>query len=488
MKGLKIALIAVLSAIVVGLTALMLIGSGGNHFYGGGFRINEGFLFNKYTLQKTDTVSIEDIGKLTVDMSQCGFSVIFLPLENYTGDGGNSSGTDAKDGNNILIEEYFNFKAEETDYAKIAVKDQVLNAGEQKNTADGELRIEGMPNGNKFFQRGWGISSSDGYIKIYLPQKIWHQLSVMESFNSSGDLDFEYSAEELEALMELHSLRAKTGSGDMEFPYVKAVTAELDSSSGYQTIGSFLGESLRMTASSGNLKIGNCQGNLSAKTTSGYQTIGSFQGKNLHMTASSGDLEVDSCQGDLFAKTSSGNIQLGNCRGNLELETSSGEQSVGDCQGNLTAKASSGDITIGNCVGDLRLSASSGYLEVLGGQGGIVASTTSGTVKLLDYRMQKDTQVKVSSGDIIMKLTELSGNISLSGTSGGVDLTLPADADFSFEADTSSGDIYDNFKGNQELELSYNKRGNHAEGSTGPDSEYKIQCNFSSGDVNISSN
>lgn len=481
MKGLKITLIAILSAIVVGLTAIMLAGASGHNFFGGEY------LFDNYTLQNVRNVSIEDMGMMTVNMSNCGYSVNFLPIEGYAGSGETVGNTEALDGRSIIVEEYFNFEAESTDYADITMTDGVLDQARQKNGLDAELKISGKKRNGFAGRNRWGINSADGYLNIYLPQEFWQQAAALELNNTRGDLSFKYTLEELEGLMELRDFRAATNSGDITIPFVKAETAVLESSSGYQTVNGFVGDSLQMSASSGDIELGECKGSLKMGTSSGYQTVGSFEGDNIRMSASSGDITLRACRGNAFIETSSGNIQMGDCTGNAELKSSSGEQRVGTCLGNLIASSTSGDISIESCVGDVWLATSSGDSQVLGGQGGIVASSTSGLIRLVDYRLQKGADVEVSSGDITIELTEMSGNISLRGTSGNVDLILPEEAEFTFVAETTSGEILNYFEGNHELELTYNNRRNHAEGSTGADAEYRIQCSLSSGDVEIAS-
>ena len=150
-----------------------------------------------------------------------------------------------------------------------------------------------------------------------------------------------------------------------------------------------------------------------------------------------------------------------------QLDTLEVESGSGDVQAELlratagSISASSGDVEIEVCEGDFTLSTASGDIQV-GDAGGAA-------------------RIETGSGDISLGVTTLGGDIDLRGSSGDAKLHLPQDCTFSFEARTTSGSIQTSF----DQALSFNDKGNWAEGSVGESPQYSVSCSFASGDVRV---
>lgn len=199
------------------------------------------------------------------------------------------------------------------------------------------------------------------------------------------------------------------------------------------------------------------------------------------ITATSGNLNLAELEGDFTVKATSGNIRVGNCDGNLTVSTTSGNKTVESCSGNLESRSGSGNTRIKASSGDLTALATSGDITVESCEGGCEISASSGNVRVLE--LSGKAAVQTTSGNIWVEVTELSGNIALNGSSGNATLILPEDSEFLFSAATSSGDIRTLF----DEDLSYNRKGNQAQGSVGDNPVFEIECNFTSGNVNVKS-
>ncbi len=89
--------------------------------------------------------------------------------------------------------------------------------------------------------------------------------------------------------------------------------------------------------------------------------------------------------------------------------------------------------------------------------------------------------VTAGSGNATVEVSELTGDISLKTGSGNIRLTLPEDLSFRFHVQTGSGNIHTSF----DQFLSYNKKGNEAQGKVGENPSGLVKVEASSGNVSI---
>lgn len=150
---------------------------------------------------------------------------------------------------------------------------------------------------------------------------------------------------------------------------------------------------------------------------------------------------------EILFQAGSGNIKLENIRGNGELYVGSGNITGDEIEGSFRAQAGSGNITLSGFCGE--------------------------------------GSVEAGSGNVRVKAMAVTGDMEITTGSGNISLKLPKEAGFHFQAETGSGNINTDF----DEVLSYNKKGNFAEGkveagSSGDEVEIRVRAN--SGNVRVS--
>lgn len=187
-------------------------------------------------------------------------------------------------------------------------------------------------------------------------------------------------------------------------------------------------------------------GRLSLETASGNITSDAScirEGGSLLLEAGSGNIKWSNVAADsLLVEAGSGNVKLENIQGNLRVVTGSGNITGNQISGEVSVQAGSGNIT----------------LKEISGSG----------------------NVQAGSGNVRLETDEVTGDIDLTTGSGNIHLELPRELEFHFQAETGSGNISTNF----EDALSYNNRGNHAEGEIG-EGQTKIHVRANSGNVRV---
>ncbi len=185
----------------------------------------------------------------------------------------------------------------------------------------------------------------------------------------------------------------------------------------------------------------------------------------------------------LQLELSSGNISMERFNENYVCDSVSAETSSGNIKWNNTdaeeikMRASSGNVNMENICGNASVHTSSGNIRIreLTGKADIKAS--SGDIAVDDF--DGCGSLAATSGNVKAGMINITGDMEMSASSGNVSLEIPEDTAFTFEAQTSSGDIHTDF----EEALSYNKKGNSVNGSVGSSPEYRIEMNATSGNV-----
>lgn len=188
--------------------------------------------------------------------------------------------------------------------------------------------------------------------------------------------------------------------------------------------------------------------------------------KDLLMQTSSGNIKAESgfsMKTERFeAVAGSGNI--------VWRDTDAGEVYIEAGSGNLVAENLTGDMEIRTGSGKIRLENLEGSAEITAGSGNITVEEFSG-----------QGFVKTGSGNIRMEVQEIEGDLKLKTGSGNSRLILPTQSSFRFAAQTGSGNINTFF----DDMLSYNKKGNQAQGEIGENPSALISVEANSGNVNI---
>lgn len=140
----------------------------------------------------------------------------------------------------------------------------------------------------------------------------------------------------------------------------------------------------------------------------------------------------------------SGDLKLQSVSGAVKFRSPGGRPFLG----NLEGQTVSGRIYVDGLEGQLvELSSISGAIELIGSASGIRAKTVSGQVMLKLTTLSGDGTVSTTSGDIEMTVgQELNHQIDISTTSGGIevirkDLTIQSQRDRRVEATSGSGTL-----------------------------------------------
>ncbi|MDR1173960.1 MAG: DUF4097 domain-containing protein [Treponema sp.] len=159
--------------------------------------------------------------------------------------------------------------------------------------------------------------------------------------------------------------------------------------------------------SSGNMKAESgiaTAGTVNIELRSGDIRMKSLEGGNISISVRSGNLNIDDLRGDCRAELSSGDVHVKNLEGgNISVSVKSGNMDIDNARGDCTVELTSGDVTIGGIAGRGSYS--------------------------------------VTSGNIRLKMTELSGNQSFDVRSGNITLALPRGTSYNLDAAARSGDI-----------------------------------------------
>ncbi|MDE7352863.1 MAG: DUF4097 domain-containing protein [Acetatifactor sp.] len=202
---------------------------------------------------------------------------------------------------------------------------------------------------------------------------------------------------------------------------------------------------------------------LQASSTSGDVHIQEAAGNRIQLSTTSGDLQMENADADqIQVSTTSGDISCGQLSGQISMSSTSGGIRILDGAGSTKVNSVSGDITLSNISGDFQLNTTSGEISLVEGSGCGRANSIS--------------------GDVCIFLKELTGNLDISTTSGGISLTLPEDASFYLDFDSTSGECNTFF----DDDLSFNKRGTQAEGQYGSNGSTRLKISTVSGDLRIS--
>ena len=142
----------------------------------------------------------------------------------------------------------------------------------------------------------------------------------------------------------------------------------------------------------------------------------------------------------------SGAVNVEALGGAFEADITSGNTTVAKMAGPVDCRTVSGRITVRDVANDIDLKTVSGTIEASQIKGSVDAETTSGRIELRDVSGAKTVRAKVLSGNIIYEGQVAPGaKITLEALSGGLELTLPANAAFELNAETFSGHVDSEF-------------------------------------------
>lgn len=191
----------------------------------------------------------------------------------------------------------------------------------------------------------------------------------------------------------------------------------------------------------------NCNGfegkGISIQTASGDILIAACNGENLECSTASGDLTFkESALDRIQGNTASGDVLLEDLRSErIRIRTASGDVFTKAVEASeLESRSASGDVKGESLtVKLLRLSSTSGDVQASGATSDeIRVQSTSGDIRLSN--VSGDLSVSSTSGEIKAEIREFSKNLTGSTTSGDIRFTIRRKKPFSFHGSTH-GDI-----------------------------------------------
>lgn len=136
-----------------------------------------------------------------------------------------------------------------------------------------------------------------------------------------------------------------------------------------------------------------------------------------------GDIYARNLKGQHLIQATVGNLYLENLEGEINAFSASGNITAENIRGQLNAKTTNGSIAVVNSDGEIRLRTVTGSIDARDSRGTFIAATTTGNVNARLF--------SVGQGSYIETVT------------GSVNLTLPAELNYSLQASGSSVDVSD---------------------------------------------
>ena len=153
-------------------------------------------------------------------------------------------------------------------------------------------------------------------------------------------------------------------------------------------------------------------------------------------------------------KSVSGDVEVAPLGGAAKIVCVSGDVTLRGAAG-AEIKLTSGDLVLENIVGDAFIKAVSGDIDVTKIKGSIEAEAVSGDIELRDVSEARTVGVATVSGDVTyVGAIMAGGRYELKTHSGDVRMTIPADSNFDFEANTFNGAIETDFEINAVRKIS----------------------------------
>ncbi|MDR1108636.1 MAG: DUF4097 domain-containing protein [Spirochaetaceae bacterium] len=254
-----------------------------------------------------------------------------------------------------------------------------------------------------------------------------------------------------------------SGSIQAETDLLDYKTIDLSVASGLTSFNRLSAGTLSIRVSSGDLNIRSAGGNSFISLSSGRLRIAELSGQEHRLKVSSGDMRISALSGGSTLELSSGRVEIEGLTGNADMEIKSGSLRIAA----LTGAAHHFRIYSGRAV-------------IANARGRMETEVTSGFFSIEDF--SGEGNFGLSSGDIILAMEALTGDLRFRVSSGRVILNLPQRIPFNLDAITNSGRITVTEAGDEAAQVSGN--------STilrpfGPAPEHTLYARTTSGNVTI---
>ncbi len=197
------------------------------------------------------------------------------------------------------------------------------------------------------------------------------------------------------------------------------------------------------------------------------------------ISTSGGSIQLAGLAGNQNFKTSGGSLKVQNLKGTINGSTSGGSIQASNSEGSIALKTSGGSISLKGLKGDINVSTSGGSINGNSIDGSLSARTSGGSINLKDLTCK--VNASTSGGSVTAELNELVGDLQLSTSAGGINLTIPknAAADLNLRGSRVNANNLSNFSGT-------NNKGNLSGTINGGGT--KIQASTSAGSINLAFN
>jgi hypothetical protein len=219
-----------------------------------------------------------------------------------------------------------------------------------------------------------------------------------------------------------------------------------------------VGASLELRTVFNDISVTGVNGSIEAKSSNGALTMHEVSG-SLNLNTSFGKIEVDGPANDVHATSSNGEIIVKQAKGPLTLKTSFGDIRVDTNGAEVDAESSNGAIQIRGATGRVRAKTSFGDVNIAAQGAHITAESSNGALTFAGDLAEGENKFKTSFGDI--------------------KISLPADAQFQLDAQTSFGEINTGFK----ITLTGGINKSHVKGTIGDNPKSSLKLVTSNGSI-----
>jgi DUF4097 and DUF4098 domain-containing protein YvlB len=192
----------------------------------------------------------------------------------------------------------------------------------------------------------------------------------------------------------------------------------------------------------------------------------------------SGAENIRDLRGPVKVHAASGTIRVEKIDKDADLATASGSVTASDVGSDVQVSSASGNVTVSNVKGDVRVKAISGVIRVSHPGGRVEGSTASGEVEIQDAA--NDVTAHAASGRVYVGGNPgAQGYWNLKTASGGVQISVPASANFHLSAEAVSGEI------RTDIPIVIEEQGKHSLRARVGNGGGRIEVHTASGEIRV---
>lgn len=193
----------------------------------------------------------------------------------------------------------------------------------------------------------------------------------------------------------------------------------------------------------------------------------------------SGAQNIRDLRGPVKVHAASGSIRVEKIDRSADLTTASGTVTAGDVGSDVDVSSASGNVTVSNVKGDVHVKAMSGIINVSHPGGRVEGNSMSGEVEIHDAA--NDVIAHAMSGRVYVEGNPgAQGYWNLKTASGGVQISVPASANFHLSAEAVSGEI------RTDIPIVVEEQGKHSLRARVGNGGGRIEVRTASGEIRVS--